>query len=82
MKISAEISMYPLSPEYEQPILDFIARLKAHSSLRVEVNSLSTQLFGDYDAVMAALQQEIKKSFQQGHTISMVMKILNVSATE
>ena len=78
MKASAEISMYPLDKDYEGYILDFIARIRLHEGLRVEVNSLSTQIFGDYDTIMNALHQEIKLSFNQGVTASMVIKVLNV----
>ena len=78
MKASAEISMYPLDKDYEGYILDFIARIRLHEGLRVEVNSLSTQIFGDYDTLMNALHQEIKLSFNQGVTASMVIKVLNV----
>ncbi len=80
MKASAEISMYPLSRDYEGLILDFIARLRGYDELDVKVNSLSTQIFGDYDVIMQALQQEIRLSFQQGVTTSMVIKVLNVDA--
>lgn len=72
--------MYPLSRDYEGLILDFIARLRGYDELDVKVNSLSTQIFGDYDVIMQALQQEIRLSFQQGVTTSMVIKVLNVDA--
>ncbi|MCO6477371.1 MAG: hypothetical protein J5I94_12150 [Phaeodactylibacter sp.] len=81
MKASAEISMYPLTRDYEGLILDFIARLRGYEELDVKVNSLSTQAFGDYDAIMEALQREIKLSFQQGVPTSMVIKVLNVEGT-
>ena len=74
--------MYPLTKDYEGLILDFIARLRGHEGLRVEVNSLSTQIFGDYDAIMNALHQEIKLSFQQRVTTSVVLKVLNVEGPE
>ncbi|MCO6487477.1 MAG: hypothetical protein J5I98_03615 [Phaeodactylibacter sp.] len=74
--------LYPLDKDYEGFVLDFIARLRGHEGLRIEVNSLSTQVFGEYDAIMHALQQEIRLSFQQGATASMVIKILNVAGSE
>ena len=74
--------MYPLTKDYEGFILDFIARLRAHDGLHIEVNTLSTQIFGDYDAIMNALQQEIKLSFQQGITASMVVKVLNIEGVK
>ena len=78
MKTAVEISMYPLNADYEPPILDFIRRLNEHPNLQVETNRLSTQIFGEYDEIMAALQREIRVSFQQGNTVSMVLKVLNV----
>ena len=77
MNAAVEISMYPLRPDYEPPILDFIRRLNEHPDLDIETNRLSTQIFGDYDTIMAVLQREIKVSFEQG-TVSMVLKVLNV----
>jgi len=73
--------MYPLKPYYEGPILDFIDRLRAEKGLRVEVNDMSTQLFGEYDLIMDTLKREVKESFQQGNKVSMVLKILNTDFT-
>ncbi|MFK7937212.1 MAG: YkoF family thiamine/hydroxymethylpyrimidine-binding protein [Saprospiraceae bacterium] len=79
MQASVEISMYPLTKDYETPILDFIKRMNTYEGLKIETNKLSTQVFGDYDQIMAALQQEMKTSFEQDSTVIMVMKVLNVS---
>ena len=38
---------------------------------------MSTQVFGDYDAVMEALNKAIKKPFMEDRKISMVLKIIN-----
>jgi len=78
MKASVEISMYPLDAEYGTPILDFIQRLKQHSSLLVQSNTMSTQVFGEYDELMTILQQEMKTSFEQGEAVVMVMKVVNM----
>ena len=79
MQASVEISMYPLTKDYEQPILDFIKRMNTYADLRVETNKLSTQIFGDYERVMTALTREMKTSFEQDNTVIMVLKVLNVS---
>lgn len=79
MQASVEISMYPLTKDYETAILDFIARLNTYTDLKIETNKLSTQIFGEYDRVMSALQREMKTSFEQDSTVIMVMKVLNVS---
>lgn len=78
MKTSVEISMYPLSPEYETPILDFIKRLNTYPNLKIETNTMSTQIFGDYDDIMTALNKEMKVSLEQGEATVMVMKVLRV----
>ena len=59
MKISVELTLTPLQDNYEPAIINFIKSLR-NSSLTVLENPLSTQVFGDYDVVMALLQREMK----------------------
>ncbi len=76
MKISVEVSYYPLKVEYIPPIKDFIARMNQYENLKVETNNMSTQVFGEYFEVMDVLRDEIYKSFDLPHSI-FVMKIIN-----
>ena len=76
MDIGVEISLYPLHPEYIPPIQDFIDRLNADPQLRVTTNSMSTQVFGDYDAVMQALVRELRPTFEDNDKAVFVMKVL------
>jgi len=76
MKISVEMSYYPLNVEYIPPIKDFIRRMNTYKNLKVETNNMSTQIFGDYSEVMDALKNEIHKSFGLPHSV-FVMKIIN-----
>jgi uncharacterized protein YqgV (UPF0045/DUF77 family) len=78
MQIAVEISMYPFRPDYEQPILNFIGLLKAEDGLRVQVNDMSTQIFGAFDTVMPKLQSVIKEAFSEEQVTVMVMKVLHV----
>ncbi len=78
MKASVEISMYPLDTEYGTSILKFIQRLRQHEGLEVQTNTMSSQIFGDYDVVMAALTKEMKTSFEEDKAIVMVMKVVNL----
>jgi len=59
MKISVELTLTPLQDDFEPPIINFIKSLRA-SGLTVLENPLSTQVYGDYDAVMELLQKEMK----------------------
>ena len=64
MEISVEISKYPLADDYIPYIKDFIDRLNAVEGISVVTNTMSTQVFGDYDLVMDTLKTEIKRSWE------------------
>lgn len=70
------MSYYPLKVEYIPHIKDFIGRMKSYDALTVNSNTMSTQIFGEYDLVMKAIATEIKKSFELPHSI-FVLKIIN-----
>jgi uncharacterized protein YqgV (UPF0045/DUF77 family) len=76
MDIGVEMSLYPLHQEYIPPIQDFIDRLNADPRLRVVTNSMSTQVFGEYDAVMQALVRELRPTFEDNDKAVFVMKVL------
>jgi uncharacterized protein YqgV (UPF0045/DUF77 family) len=81
MDIGVEISLYPLHQEYIPPIDDFIARVNADGALRVVTNSMSTQVFGDYDAVMQRLVRELRTTFERNDKAIFVMKVLGPLST-
>jgi uncharacterized protein YqgV (UPF0045/DUF77 family) len=76
MDIGVEISLYPLHQHFIAPIQDFIDRLNADQRLRVITNSMSTQVFGDYDVVMPTLLRELRVTFQNNDKAVFVMKVL------
>jgi len=76
MKISVEISYYPLNEGYIPPIKQFIADLNACEGLEVRTNTMATQVFGEFDQVMNSVQACIKKSFALPHSV-FVMKVIN-----
>ena len=65
MRISVDISLYPLTEDYVEPILAFIAQLESNAKLIVKRNSLSTQIFGEYRDVMDAMDKEMEVFFKQ-----------------
>lgn len=77
MKLTVEISKYPLADNYLEPIKGFIEQLNQDPDIHVITNTLSTQVFGDYDAVMAALQRCIKWSFATYGKVVFVCKFLH-----
>jgi uncharacterized protein YqgV (UPF0045/DUF77 family) len=76
MDIGVEISLYPLHQQYIPPIQDFIDRLNADRRLKVVTNSMSTQVFGEYDAVMQTLTRELRVTFDGNDKAVFVMKVL------
>lgn len=75
MKISVELTLMPLQNDFEAPIIDFIKNLRT-SNFTVLENPLSTQIYGDFDALMPFLTEEIKKSFETQEHVVMNMKIV------
>lgn len=77
MIVAVDISLYPLQEDLVPPILDVIQRLRSYENLYVDTNSMSTQIRGEYDEVMAAITAECKVTFEQLPKAVFVMKILN-----
>lgn len=76
MEIGVEISLYPLTAEFIPPIEDFIRRLNRDGGLKIITNSMSTQVFGPYDAVMGRLVRELRATFETSAKAVFVMKVL------
>lgn len=79
MELSVEISKYPLSEDYIPAIKDFIERLQAIDGLSVVGNTMSTQVFGDYDKVMDALKEEMRRSYQEFGKAIFVCKFIGAN---
>ncbi len=75
MKISVELTLTPLQNEFEEPIINFIKKLRA-SGLTVLENPLSTQVYGDYDTVMKFVTDELKNTFELIDSGILFMKIV------
>lgn len=76
MKISVDISYYPLNEAYKKPIKAFIADVKSNDKLQVYTNNMSTQVFGELDEVMATLAKCMKQAFELPHSV-FVLKVIN-----
>lgn len=82
MKSSVEISMYPLDKSYETPIIHFIKQLRTYPFITVETNGMSTQIFGEYDNVMNAINREMKNSFINNDKVVFSLKVINANLQE
>ena len=76
MKISIEISHYPLSEQFKEPIKNFIRSLMKNENIEVKPNAISTHVFGEFDEVMATVTSCMKKAMELPSSI-FILKILN-----
>ena len=76
MEIGIEMSLYPLDADFIPPIQGFIDRLNARARFKVITNSMSTQVFGEFDEVFGVLVPELKKTFETNDKAVFVMKVL------
>lgn len=77
MRVAVDISLYPIADDFIPPIDDVIERLNTHDGIDVTSNPMSTQVFGEYDTVMAVLNREIKTTFESSPRAVFAIKILN-----
>jgi uncharacterized protein YqgV (UPF0045/DUF77 family) len=76
MRSAVEISMYPLTGGYLPLIQAFIDRLNTYADMTVRTNSLSTQVWGPLDRVLAMVAAEIERSATDAPQLVFVMKVL------
>ncbi|MGB5941800.1 MAG: thiamine-binding protein [Leeuwenhoekiella sp.] len=81
MDISVELTLTPLQDDYEPAIINFIKNLRA-SGLTVLENPLSTQVYGEYDAVMRVLTKEMKTALEAVARGLLYIKIVKSDRSE
>ncbi|MBM4196624.1 MAG: hypothetical protein FJ197_05905 [Gammaproteobacteria bacterium] len=77
MRITAEISLYPLKEGFVAPILECIALLRRQPGIEVVTNQMSTQLRGEFDQVLAAVSAGMRAAMEQPGTVVFVVKCIN-----
>jgi len=82
MRISVDISFYPLTEGYVEPILAFIAKLETNPRLVVKRNSLATQVFGEYRDVMDCMDAEMEAVFHVLPHSVFVMKFIGTDRAD
>lgn len=75
MRITVEISLYPLMENYAPPIRDFISRLKQHKDIEIVTNATSTQIVGEHARVFEILSKETALTFSSGNHV-FVIKVI------
>jgi len=77
MKVTLEISLYPLTERYGDLVISFIGTLKSQPGIQIRTNSMSTQVTGPFADVWEAVKVAVLNTFQDhGDTVS-VFKLFN-----
>ncbi len=77
MRITAEVSLYPLRDDYIPKILSFVRTLREMPGIEVLTNQMSTQLRGELTDVMPAIAVAVERSFADGAPEALTIKIVN-----
>ena len=77
MRITAEISLYPLRDDYIPTVQSFIHAIQDAPGIEVRVNQMSTQLRGELHDVSRAVERALEWSFGNGAPQALVAKYLN-----
>ncbi len=75
MDIGVEVSLYPLAEDFSPRIKAFLDRLQSSGRLKVVTSSLSTQVFGAYEEVLATLQREMRATFNETGKAVFILKV-------
>lgn len=76
MKLTAEMSLYPLNAEFKPIIQRFIDALLEGESIEVIRNPLSTQVSGEYEKVFQLIQETLAASTEQFGKQVLVVKFI------
>ena len=77
MQISVELSCYPLKDEFIPMISGFIEKINQHPEVTAITNTMSTQLFGESEAIMSMLSQAMESSWAKDGKAVFVCKFIN-----
>lgn len=76
MQVSLDISLYALQDDYKTPVDNFLAKIAQDKELTLVYNDLSTQIYGDYDRIMALMTQEMAEVFKHSPDTVFVLKLV------
>ena len=64
MRVTAELSLYPLAGDVEAPVWAFIENIIASNRCSVATNSMSTQVTGESADVFDSVRQALETSYE------------------
>jgi len=77
MIVTAELSLYPLTTDYEPTIIAFIKKLKSYPHIEVNTHAMSTFVRGESDQVFESINAALLAVNDKTETVSLVIKMIN-----
>lgn len=65
MRVTAELSLYPLTGDVETPVWAFIEHIIASNRCSVATNSMSTQITGKSTEVFDSVREALETSYER-----------------
>ncbi|WP_297088902.1 YkoF family thiamine/hydroxymethylpyrimidine-binding protein [uncultured Draconibacterium sp.] len=69
MQVAVEISLYPLSDDFEKPVDTFLSLLANNKTIEVEPGKMSSILTGELSDIMQALALAMEQVFVQSPAV-------------
>ena len=76
MRVTAELSLYPLAGDVEEPVSAFIENIIASNRCSVATNSMSTQITGESADVFDSVRQALEISYEAFGRQVLVAKLI------
>lgn len=69
MQVAVEISLYPLSNDFEKPVDTFLSLLANNQTIEVEPGKMSSIITGELADIMQTLSQAMEQVFAQSPAV-------------
>jgi len=69
MQVAVEISLYPLSDDFEKPVDTFLSLLENNEIIEVEPGKMSSIITGELAEIMKALTQAMDHVFAESPAV-------------
>lgn len=69
MIVALEISLYPLSDNFEKPVDTFLALLSVNKNISIELGKMSSVITGELSEIMKTLTVSMEKVFTESPAV-------------
>ena len=76
MRVTAELSLYPLAGDVEAPVWAFVEHIIAANSCRVATNSMSTQSTGESQDIFDCVREALESRYAEFGRQVLVAKLI------